>query len=201
MQGYTESMRRLSEAFGRMPGIGQRSAERLTYYVLREPREEMEALAQAIRDVKSLVRHCSVCHTITEAETCTLCADARRDHGLLCVVEEPKDLFAIEATGQFSGVYHVLMGRIAPMDGVGPEALTIAPLVERVRAGGVREIILATNPNLEGDGTALYITRELAPFGVKITRLARGLSSGSHIEQTNSVILSEALSNRREVPS
>lgn len=201
MQGYTESMKRLTEAFGRMPGIGQRSAERLTYFVLREPREEMEALAQAIRDVKNLVRHCAVCHTITETETCALCADARRDHGLLCVVEEPKDLFAIEATGQFTGVYHVLMGRIAPMDGVGPEALTIGPLVERIKAGGIREVILATNPNLEGDGTALFITRELTPLGVKVTRLARGLSSGSHIEQTNSVILSEALSNRREMPA
>ncbi len=201
MQGYTDSMRRLAEAFGHMPGIGQRSAERLTYYVLRSPREEMEALAQAIRDVKSLVRHCSVCHTITEEDTCPLCADPRRDHALVCVVEEPKDLFAIEATGQFTGVYHVLMGRIAPLDGIGPESLTIAALVERVRNGGIREVILATNPNIEGDGTALFISRELAPLGVRITRLARGLSSGSHIEQTNAVILSEALANRREAPA
>ena len=200
MEGYTESMTRLVEAFGRMPGIGQRTAERLTYYVLRAPREEMEQLAQTIRDVKEMVRHCSQCHNITEADPCKICADTRRDHSLVCVVEEPKDLFAMEATGNFRGVYHVLMGRIAPLDDVGPEALTVESLVERVRAGEVKEVILATNPNLEGDGTALFIAKRLSAMGARVTRLARGLASGSHIEHANPVILSDALANRRELP-
>lgn len=198
MEGFTESMKRLVEAFGRMPGIGEKTAERLTYYVLRSSKEEMDRLAQTIRDVKEKVRHCAQCHTITEKELCDICADTRRDPSLICVVEEPKDLFAIESTGNYRGVYHVLLGRIAPLDDVGPEALTIASLVERVKRGGVREVILATNPNLEGDGTALYLSRELTPLGVKVTRLARGLATGSAIEHANPVILSEALSNRRD---
>ncbi len=198
-EGYTESMKRLTEAFGKMPGIGQRSAERLTYYVMRSSKEEMLALAQAVRDVKEIVRNCRECHMITESELCGICSDTRRDHGLICVVEEPKDLFAVEMTAQYRGLYHVLLGRIAPLEDVGPESLTLASLVERVRRGGVREVILATNPNLEGDGTALHVARELAPLGVKVTRLARGLATGSHIEHANPAILSEALSNRREL--
>ena len=198
-EGYTDSMNRLTEAFGQMPGIGQRSAERLTYYVLRSPKEEMQQLAQAIRDVKEIVRHCSQCHNITEADPCRICSDPRRDPSVICVVEDPKDLFAVEAAGNFRGLYHVLMGRIAPLEDIGPEALTLASLVERVKRGGVREVILATNPNLEGDGTALHVARELAPLGVKVTRLARGLATGTHIEHANPAILSEALSNRREL--
>ena len=199
MQGYTDSMVRLTEAFGRLPGIGQKTAERLTYYVLRAPKEEMAAFAKAVTDVKETVGHCSRCHNITEADPCKICSDARRDHHLICVVEEPKDLFAIEATGRFRGVYHVLMGRLAPLDAVGPEALTIASLVERVKRGGVEEVIMATNPNLEGDGTALYINQALAPFDVRVTRLARGLASGSAIEHANPAILSDALEGRRAV--
>ena len=199
MEGFTDTIKRLAEAFGRMPGIGQKTAERLTYYVLRAPKEEMEALAQTIRDVKNTVRHCSRCHNITEADPCGICADSRRDPSLVCVVEDPKDLFALEATGNYRGVYHVLLGRIAPLEGVGPEALTIASLVERVKAGGIKEVILATNPTLEGDGTALCVSRELAPLGVKVTRLARGLATGSVIEHANPAILTEALSNRREI--
>lgn len=197
-EGFTDSMKRLTEAFGNMPGIGQRSAERLTYYVLRSPKEEMLALAQAIRDVKEAVRNCRECHMITESDICGICADSRRDHSLICVVEEPKDLIAVEMTGQYRGLYHVLMGRIAPLDDVGPEALTLASLAERVKRGGVHEVILATNPNLEGDGTALHITRELAPLRVRVTRLARGLATGMHIEHANPAILSEAFNNRRE---
>ena len=199
MQGYTDSMLRLVEAFGRMPGIGQKTAERLTYYVLRAPREEMLGLAQSIRDVKDTVAHCSQCHNITETDPCKICGDARRDQALVCVVEEPKDLFAIEAAGTYRGVYHVLMGRIAPLEDVGPEALTIDSLVGRVRQGGVKEVILATNPNIEGDGTALYISKLLAPLDVKVTRLARGLATGSFIEHASPAILSEALGGRRAV--
>ena len=198
MQGYTDSMKRLTEAFGRMPGIGQKTAERLTYYVLRTPAEEMGALAQAIVDVKETVHHCSQCHNITEADPCSICADTRRDAGTVCVVEEPKDLFAIEAGGAYRGVYHVLMGRIAPLENVGPEALTVASLIERVRRGGVKEVILATNPNLEGDGTALYLSKALDGLNVRVSRLARGLATGSSIEHVNATILAEALKERKE---
>lgn len=199
MDAFTDSMKRLVEAFGRMPGIGERTAERLTYYVLRAPKAEMEQLAQWIRDVKEKVGNCSVCHNITEADPCRICADPRRDGSILCVVEEPKDVFALEGTGGFRGVYHVLMGRIAPLDGVGPESLTVGSLLARVKRGGIQEVILATNPNLEGDGTALYLSRELAGSGVRVTRLARGLASGSAIEHANRAILSEALSERKEM--
>jgi recombination protein RecR len=199
MDAFTDSMKRLVEAFGRMPGIGQRTAERLTYYVLRAPKGEMESLAQDIRDVKEKVGHCSQCHNITETDPCRLCADTRRDASVVCVVEEPKDVFAIEAAGSFRGLYHVLMGRIAPLDGVGPESLEIASLLERVKRGTIKEVIMATNPNLEGDGTALFLSRKLSELGVRVTRLARGLAPGSAIEHANTAILSEALAGRKEM--
>lgn len=199
MEGYTESMKRLAEAFGRLPGIGAKTAERLTYYVLRAGREEMAGFAQAIMEVKDTVGHCSACHNITEGDPCSICSDTRRDHSAICVVEEPKDLFAIEATGQYRGVYHVLMGHIAPLDNVGPEDLTIASLIDRAREAEVKEVILATNPNLEGDGTALYINEQLAPLDVRVTRLARGLATGSAIEHAGPAILSDALGGRREM--
>ena len=199
MDAFTDSMKRLVEAFGRMPGIGQRTAERLTYYVLRSPKAEMEQLAQDIRDVKEKVGHCSQCHNITETDPCRICADPRRDASVVCVVEEPKDVFAIEATGSFRGLYHVLMGRIAPLDGIGPESLEIASLLERVKRGTIKEVIMATNPNLEGDGTALFLSRKLSELGVRVTRLARGLAPGSAIEHANTAILSEALAGRKEM--
>jgi len=199
MDAFTDSMKRLVEAFGRMPGIGQRTAERLTYYVLRAPKGEMESLAQDIRDVKEKVGHCSQCHNITETDPCRICADPRRDASVVCVVEEPKDVFAIEAAGSFRGLYHVLMGRIAPLDGVGPESLEIASLLERVKRGTIKEVIMATNPNLEGDGTALFLSRKLSELGVRVTRLARGLAPGSAIEHANTAILSEALAGRKEM--
>jgi recombination protein RecR len=199
MDAFTDSMKRLAEAFGRMPGIGQRTAERLTYYVLRAPKREMEQFAQDIRDVKEKVGRCSQCHNITEADPCRLCADPRRDASIVCVVEEPKDAFAIEAAGSFGGLYHVLMGRIAPLDGIGPESLEIGSLLERVKRGTIKEVILATNPNLEGDGTALFLSRKLSELGVRVTRLARGLAPGSAIEHANSAVLSEALAGRKEM--
>jgi recombination protein RecR len=199
MDAFTDSMKRLVEAFGRMPGIGQRTAERLTYYVLRSPKAEMEHLAQDILDVKEKVGHCSQCHNITETDPCRICADVRRDASVVCVVEEPKDVFAVEATGSFRGLYHVLMGRIAPLDGIGPESLEIGSLIERVKRGTIKEVIMATNPNLEGDGTALFLSRKLSELGVRVTRLARGLAPGSAIEHANSAILSEALSGRKEM--
>ena len=192
-------MRRLVDAFARMPGIGRKTAERLTYYVLRAPRDEAMALADSVRDVRENVRHCAVCHNITESDPCEICADPRRDHATVCVVEEPKDLIAIESSGEYSGVYHVLMGRLSPLDGVDPQDLTVSGLIERVRSGKVREVIMATSPNLEGDGTALYLSRELAPCGVKLTRLARGLPTGASIEHAAPNILADAIIGRREL--
>jgi len=157
------------------------------------------ALAEAVRDVKDHVGHCSTCHNITETDPCEICADPHRDARVICVVEEPKDLIAIESSGQFRGVYHVLMGRLSPLDGVEAKDLTIAALVARVKAGGIREVIMATSPNLEGDGTALYMDRELAPTGVKVTRLARGLPTGASIEHAAPSILVDALLGRREM--
>ena len=197
--GYPESMRRLVEAFNKMPGIGRRTAERLTYYVLRAPEAEAAAVAGAVRDVKANVGYCSVCHNITESDPCEICADPRRERSLVCVVEEPKDLIAIEAGGEYRGVYHVLMGRLSPLDGIEASDLTVGSLIRRVDAGGVEEVILATSPNLEGDGTALYIHRELANRRVKVTRLARGLPAGSSIEHSAPSILADALLGRREM--
>ena len=199
MEAFTDSMKRLVEAFGKMPGIGQRTAERLTYYVLRSPKAEMERLAADILAVKEKVGHCSQCHNITESDPCRICSDPRRDASVICVVEDPKDVFAIEAAGSFRGLYHVLMGRIAPLDGVGPESLEIASLLERVKRGTIKEVIMATNPNLEGDGTALFLGRKLSELGVRVTRLARGLAPGSAIEHANTAILSEALAGRKEM--
>lgn len=199
MDGYTDSMIRLVECFGRMPGIGQKTAERLTYYVLRSPREEVEKLARSVIEVKDTVKHCSECHNITEQDPCRICSDPRREHDVICVVEEPKDLFAVEAAGTFRGVYHVLMGRIAPLEDIGPEALTIGALIERVKRVDAKEVIMATNPTLEGDGTALYIRKQLEPLGVQVTRLARGLATGRAIEHANPAIVAEALEGRRNM--
>ena len=198
-RGFTPAMRRLAEEFAKLPGIGRKTAERLTYHVLKTTREGAMALAEAIREVKDTLRTCSVCCNISEGDTCEICADARRDHSVVCVVEQPRDAITIESTGGYRGVYHVLMGRIAPLDGVEPEDLTVAALLERVRGGGVREVILATNPNVEGDATALYIARALEPLEVKVTRIARGLPTGSSIEYASANIISDALDGRREI--
>jgi len=198
MAKYSETIEQLIERLGKLPGIGARSAERLAFYLLKAGQEEALALAEAIRAVKLNVHPCKVCYNLAEGDLCSVCSDARRDHAVICVVEQPKDLLALEATGVFRGVYHVLMGHIAPLEGVDPEDLTIDALVERVRAGGIREIILATNPDVAGDGTALHISSLLAPMGVKVTRLARGLPSGGQIEYSNKGVLSDAITDRRE---
>ena len=200
--GYSASVQRLIELFGRLPGVGARSAERMVFHILKSQPEEALALAEAIRAVKEQVRHCHICHHLTEADPCAICADPGRDHSVICVVEQPKDLFQLEATGAYDGVYHVLLGRLAPLEGLGPEKLTVPALLERVRqrdADGrpvVREIILATNPTMEGDGTALYLQSQLQGAGITITRLARGLPSGAQIEHANKTILSDALAGR-----
>jgi recombination protein RecR len=194
----SESVSRLMEEFGKLPGVGKKSAERLTYHILRLHKNEAMGLADAIRDVKENVRYCAQCYNLAEQELCSICQDPRRDRSLLCVVEQPRDLMALEDSGTYKGLYHVLLGRIAPLEGVGPEQLTIDALVDRVRRGGVQEVIMATNPTLEGDGTALYISNRLAEFPARITRLARGITSGSVLEFANKEILADAMTGRRE---
>ncbi len=199
MTGYAETIERLMAELGRLPGIGARTAERLAFHILKATDAEAMALAGAIRDVKTKIRPCSRCFNLSEGELCTVCADPRRDRSAICVVEQPKDLLALEATGAYQGLYHVLMGHIAPLEGVEAEDLTIVALVERVKAGAVGEVILATNPTVAGDGTALHISSLLAPLGVKVTRLARGLPTGGQIEYANKSILSDAITERRDV--
>ena len=188
---------RLIQELNRLPGIGPKTAERLTHHLLMAPRAEVFALADALRAVKEKIRRCSVCCNLTEHELCELCSDPRRDPATICVVEQPRDLMALERSSSYRGLYHVLHGRLAPLDGVGPEQLTVDSLLRRVRAGSVKEVIMATNPTLEGDGTALYIASVLAPTAARVTRLARGLPSGSVLEFANSQMLADALEGRR----
>ncbi len=185
--------------FGHLPGIGARTAERLTFHLLKASDDEALALSDAIRDLKTLIHPCRICYNPTEHDTCNICSNPQRDTAIICVVEQPKDLLAIEATGTYRGVYHVLMGHIAPLDNIEPEDLTIDALVQRVQAGGVTEVILATNPTVAGDSTSLYITAELETFGIRVTRLARGLPAGGQIEYANKSILTDALNERRDI--
>lgn len=198
MAAVTDSVAALVDEFAKLPGIGRKSAERLAYHVLRVHKTEAMALADAIRNVKENVRYCRICSNLAEQEECAICRDPRRDQQLLCVVEQPRDLIALEQPGTYNGLYHVLLGRIAPLEGIGPEQLTIDQLIERVRKGNFREIIMGTNPTLEGDGTALYISNALAGLPVEITRLARGITTGSVLEFANKEILADALSGRQK---
>ncbi len=194
--GPIESLGGLKEQFQKLPGIGPRSAERLAFHVLREPREFAAALAQAILDVKDKIIHCRTCYNLTEADPCAICADPSRDHETIWVVEQPKDLIALEATGLIRGTYHVLMGHIAPLEGVEPEDLTIDALIKRVRSGSVREIVLALNPTIDGDGTALHVQSLLSEFAVLVTRPARGLAVGSQLEYATVGMLEAAIRAR-----
>lgn len=198
MSELTESVSNLINQFTKLPGIGKKSAERLAYHVLRAHRSEALALAEAIRNVKDNVRYCRTCYNLAEQEECTVCQDPKREHDTLCVVEQPQDLMALEQTGVYRGLYHVLLGRIAPLEGVGPEQLTIGALVQRVREGVFKEVIMATNPTVEGDGTALHISNLLADLPVQVTRLARGITSGSVLEFANKEILTDALCGRQK---
>jgi recombination protein RecR len=195
----TESVAALIKEFAKLPGIGKKSAERLAYHILRQHESEALALADSIRNVKQNVRYCASCYNLAEQEQCAICRDASRDGGLLCVVEQPRDLIALEQTGVYRGVYHVLLGRIAPLEGIGPEQLTIDALVRRIRGGEFREVVMATNPTVEGDGTSLYISNLLGGQGVRITRLARGITSGSVLEFANKEILTDAMSGRQDL--
>lgn len=191
------AVERLMHELNKLPGIGPKSAERLTHYLLAAQRQEVLSLAEALRDVKEKIHPCRQCFNLAENELCSICADARRDTSLICVVEQPKDVASLERASIFRGLYHVLQGRLAPLDNVGPEKLTLDALVRRVQKGGVREVILATNPTLEGDGTALYISNLLAESGAKLTRLARGVPSGSVLEFANNQMLADALEGRQ----
>lgn len=197
MSELSQSVTNLVNEFTKLPGVGKKSAERLAYHILRVHKKEAMALADAIRSVKENVRYCRVCYNLSEAEECAVCRDPKRDRSVLCVVEQPRDLIALEQTGAFRGLYHVLLGRIAPLENIGPEQLTIDALVRRVREGRVSELIMATNPNVEGDGTALLISNLLADLPVKITRLARGITTGSVLEFANKEILTDAIQGRQ----
>lgn len=186
----------LVEALSRLPGVGPKTASRLTYYLLRAPDELSQTLATAITDLKAKTRYCSVCYNITENDPCAICSDGARDVSQIVVVEDPLDVLAVERTGAYQGRYHVLHGAISPVDGIGPEDLKIRELVRRVESGGVLEVIVATNPGMEGDATAMYLQRQLAPTGVKLTRLARGLPTGGDLEYVDSVTLLRALQGR-----
>jgi len=192
------SVRELIDELARLPGIGKKSAERLTYHLLRVPAKEAIALADAIRAVKENVRYCGQCYNLAESDLCGICQDPRRDASILCVVEQPRDLIALEQAGTYHGRYHVLLGRIAPLEGVGPQELTIEPLLERIRREPIKELIMATNPTLEGDGTALYITSRLGDSAVEVTRLARGITTGSVLEFANKEILADAIEGRQK---
>jgi recombination protein RecR len=194
----TQSVTNLIDQLAKLPGIGRKSAERLTYHLLRVPKSDALALSDAIRDVKENVRYCKTCFNLAEADECEICRDPKRDRRLLCVVEQPRDLIALESAGTYKGLYHVLLGRIAPLEGIGPEQLTIEPLVNRVRNGDFKEIIMATNPTLEGDGTALFISHQLSGLPNEITRLARGITTGSVLEFANKEILTDALTGRQK---
>jgi recombination protein RecR len=197
--GFATAVDRLVAALGRLPGIGVKSAERLAHHVVRCTEEEALELADAIRGAKQQIRHCQICFHLTEADQplCAICRDPRRDQSIVCVVEQSRDLMALEKSGAFHGVYHVLLGRLAPLAGQGAEHLTIEALVARVQSGTIRELILATNPNLEGDGTSLLVANRLNDAQVRITRLARGLASGSTLEFANRDMLADAFAGRQ----
>jgi recombination protein RecR len=196
---HPESLARLIEQLQRLPGIGAKGAQRLAFHLLKSPREEVDLLADAMRDVKERVTYCSVCSSITDTDPCSYCAAAERDHRVICVVEEPQNVAAIEKTRGFKGVYHVLMGALSPLHGVGPDDLKIRSLLDRVAAGTVEEVILATNPNVEGEATAIYLARLLKPLGVRVSRIAMGVPVGSDLEYADEITMQKSMEGRREI--
>ena len=199
MRAFPAALERLTEQFARLPGIGMKSAQRLAFYVLSLPKEDADSFAQAIVDAKNSVRLCPVCQNLTDQELCGVCADPERDHSLICVVAEPKDVIAMERSREFRGVYHVLHGVISPLNHVSQDDIKIKELLRRVAGGDVREVIMATNPDTEGEATAMYISRLLRPMEVKVTRLADGVPVGSQLEYADEVTLSRALEGRQEM--
>ena len=196
---HPDSLARLIEHLQKLPGIGPKSAQRLAFHLLKTPREDVDRLTDAIRDVKELVTYCSICSNITDTDPCLYCSNPDRDHRVICVVEDPQNVTVVEKTRDFKGVYHVLMGVLSPLQGVGPDELRIKSLLSRVGTGGVEEIILATNPNVEGEATAIYLAKLLKPLGVRVTRIAMGLPVGSDLEYADEITMHKAMEGRREM--
>lgn len=199
MRYFPAALERLTEQFARLPGIGSKTAQRLAFHVLSLPPEEAEEFAAAILDAKNTVRTCPICQNLTDRDVCSICDDEQRDHGVICVVAEPKDVVAMERAREFHGVYHVLHGVISPLNHMGPDDIRVKELLSRVAQGGVREVIMATNPDTEGEATAMYISRLLRPMEVRVTRLAYGIPVGSQLEYADEVTLLRALEGRREI--
>lgn len=196
---YAEPVAKLIEELGKLPGIGPKTAQRLAFYILNNDAGAARDLARAIVDAKNKTRYCSVCSNLTDVDPCAICSGDRRDRSVICVVEEPRDVVAIEKTRDFKGLYHVLQGSISPMDGVGPENLRIKELLPRLQSGVVKEVIVATNPNIEGEATAMYLARLIKPLGIKVTRIAHGLPVGGDLEYADEVTLAKAFEGRREI--
>ena len=199
MRQYPAALARLTEQFARLPGIGEKTAQRLAFHLLSVPTEDAEEFAQAILDAKHSIRTCPICQNLTDQEPCPICDDEQRDHGLICVVAEPKDVIAMERAREFRGVYHVLHGVISPLNHLGPDDIRVKELLQRVSEGGVREVIMATNPDTEGEATAMYLSRLLRPMEIKVTRLAYGIPVGSQLEYADEVTLLRALEGRQEM--
>ena len=199
MSRFAEPMTRLIDELKKLPGIGSKSAQRLAFHILRSSDDDAEALAAAVRDVKASLRLCSICNNITDVDPCIYCSSPTRNQRLVCVVEEPTNIAAIEKTKHFNGVYHVLHGALSPLHGIGPDQLRIGNLIRRVEAGGIEELILATNPTVEGEATATYLSQQLKRQGVKVTRIAMGIPVGSDIEYTDEITLLKAMEGRREL--
>ncbi|MBE7047952.1 MAG: recombination protein RecR [Ruminococcaceae bacterium] len=196
---YAVPIAQLIEEFAKMPGVGKRTAERLAYYVLKLSKEEVAVFAQTMMQAKEKITFCPICQCLTDAIPCELCSDSKRDQSVICVVEKPKDVIKIEKTREFKGTYHVLHGVISPMDGIGPEDIRLKELLARIADGSVREVIMATNPNLEGETTAMYVAKMLKPFNIKVTRLAHGIPVGGDLEYADEVTLTRALEGRHEI--
>jgi recombination protein RecR len=198
MLSSSQTMEKLIREFSKLPGIGRKTATRLAFWILKRDPKEVTEFADAIRDARQKVKACSICFNITESDPCEICRSERRDRSLICVVEEANDLMALEKTGQYTGLYHVLGGALSPLDGIGPEQLHVKELIERLRSDEVKEVIIATNPNVEGEATAAFLAKLIKPIGVKVTRIARGLPVGSDLEYADDTTLGQAISNRRD---
>ena len=199
MQGYTGPISRLIEEFSKLPGVGRKTAQRLAFHVINMNTNDVESLAKAIIDAKREIKYCSVCCNITDTDPCSMCSNKNRDSSVICVVEDPRDVAAMERTREFKGKYHVLNGVISPMDGIGPDMIKIKELIIRLGSEDVKELIMATNPTIEGEATAMYIARLLKPMGIKVTRIAHGLPVGGDLEYADEVTISKALEGRREI--
>lgn len=196
---YTASFSKLIDIFKKMPGVGSKSAVRMAYHILSLSDEETEEIIETIRDAKTKIHYCSLCQNITEDDICDICSNSSRDHSILCVMEKPKDVIALEKTREYAGVYHVLHGSISPMDGIGPEDLKIKELISRIAGGEFKEVIMANSPSIEGEATAMYISKLIKPFGVKVSRIAYGVPVGGDLEYADQVTLAKAIEGRREM--